>query len=377
MNTPVTSRNRFQRHRKKVIAAMLVAVFVGAELATRVLARQGLVAYRPFPTTREPQFWADVNETFGVWHLPDAEFRHGTACFDVTYRSNSYGARDAERSRRSEAPRRVVVLGDSFVEGFGADTEARMTNLVEAATGIEHLNFGTSGNFGPVQEWLLYDSLASGFDHTDVFVFLLPANDFADMKPARFPADRYRPYLRGSGDTFEVWYPIAFGDRRVQEPQSPLRIARRHLYNSCYLLNAVRNAFEPDLKPTLDPSGPCTYAGVSSKGAEPLLFVYERLVRRAGDRRVTIFVIPRLRDLESCDEPEQTGIVAILKDFAASRPSVAVVDLLPHFARHAEANGLDYDAYFLSCDGHWSPLGNRVAAEAVIESVYGRSWALP
>ena len=39
-----------------------------------------------------------------------ASVRHGSACFTVTYRSNSYCARGVERSRRYEADRRVVLI---------------------------------------------------------------------------------------------------------------------------------------------------------------------------------------------------------------------------------------------------------------------------
>jgi hypothetical protein len=75
-----------------------------------------------------------------------------TTCtyFDVVRRSNSYGARDIERSPRSTTPR-AVVLGDSFVEGIGVELGERVTDLLEKGSGAEYLNFGTAGNFSSIQ----------------------------------------------------------------------------------------------------------------------------------------------------------------------------------------------------------------------------------
>ena len=43
------------------------------------------------------------------------------------------------------------------------------------------MNFGTGGNFGPLQYALLYKTMAADFDHTMVVVGVLPDNDFHDM----------------------------------------------------------------------------------------------------------------------------------------------------------------------------------------------------
>src|SRR5205823_2999909 len=99
-------------------------------------------------------------------------------CFDAVYRSNSYGARDKDRQKESLGSRRVIVLGDSMIEGFGVDAADRVTDRLERATGIEHLNFGTSGDFGSIQEWLLYTRVKKDFDHSEVMLFMLPDNDF-------------------------------------------------------------------------------------------------------------------------------------------------------------------------------------------------------
>ena len=79
-------------------------------------------------------FWADINPDFGVWHRPNGHFYHQGGCFSVEYTTNSYGARDVERTLHSSAPR-TVMLGDSFVEGLGLPDKDRLSNILERDTG--------------------------------------------------------------------------------------------------------------------------------------------------------------------------------------------------------------------------------------------------
>src|SRR5262249_36608810 len=70
----------------------------------------------------------------------------------------------------------------------------------------EYLNFGTGGDFGPLQYALLYKTLAANFDHSTTLVGVLPDNDFQDMSlewGQKHHAGRYRPYY---ADDFSVIY---------------------------------------------------------------------------------------------------------------------------------------------------------------------------
>lgn len=73
-----------------------------------------------------------------------------------------------------------MVLGGSFVEGFGLQAEKRLSELFDVITGREHLNFGASGDFGSLQYTLLYKTMAAFFDHDIVLVGILPDKDFHD-----------------------------------------------------------------------------------------------------------------------------------------------------------------------------------------------------
>jgi len=228
----------YEKNSKKTIFLLYLIVFLVIELLVRFLSYEGVVNYVPAPTIERPMFWDDISRQFGVWHHPKACFRHITSCYDVNYHTNSYGARDTERKKRRNG-KRVVVLGDSFVEGLGVKKEERLTDFLESWTKIEHLNFGTSGDFGSIQEWLLYKDLASQFDHTDLFIFFLPGNDFRDNDPLYFPSTRYRPYLKKNPHGYDVYYPTSFEERDPNTLSYSKRIVN-HVTNNIYLFNILR-----------------------------------------------------------------------------------------------------------------------------------------
>ena len=219
------------------LALVLLIVTVAClEVALRLA--NALEIVTPQRRVTEAPFYQDRDRAFGVWHDPDRDYVPIAECFDVVYSSNSYGARDVERPRRSAAPR-VVVLGDSFVEGIGVDREARMTDLLEGQTGIPHLNFGTAGAFSSTQEWKLYETLASDFDHEWLMLFAFPYNDFVENDHERWwEPERYRPYLRRTpaGGEFELFYPVAFEE--AQE-RAVAQLGWNRLYNALFVYRLV------------------------------------------------------------------------------------------------------------------------------------------
>jgi lysophospholipase L1-like esterase len=367
----------FEKNPKKTMAGVVVAMLVFFEVLLRGLTAIGVYPYQQYPTSFRPVFWDDIDPVVGVWRYPDATFRHVSSCFDVVYHTNDYGARDRQRTRKSAAPRRIAVLGDSFVEGYGVAAEKRFTNLLEKRTGVEHLNFGSGGGFGSIQEWLLYDHLVKEFDHTDVLIFMLPANDFADNDPAYYPADRYRPYLKPAGDGFSLYYPVPFEERRI-EFRSRSETIKNRIDNAVYIANFLRWATR-QVKIALglkqapaDPSAPAFYDRFSDQDLEILLYTYRRILEAAGSRRVFLFTIPVEQDFNAAaSRGYDFKLVRRLAAFADRFDNLVYEDLLGDILRDSKKNGRSYRDYTLGCDPHWGPLGHAVAADAVFRVVFG------
>ncbi len=145
---PGTGRDAAIRRRGLAWIGALAATLLLAELSVAALVHAGLLD-TPRPPRGGTAFWKGHHPRFGVWHEPNAETVHERACFRVRYATNSVGARDAERSLDADAPR-VVVLGDSFLEGWGVARDERLSERLESGTGFEHLNFAMA-HFGPYQ----------------------------------------------------------------------------------------------------------------------------------------------------------------------------------------------------------------------------------
>jgi hypothetical protein len=367
----------------RVLGSIALTVVL-LEVSLAALTHFGVVKLVILPTfelveLRQP--WvADVDPDFGVWHLPERTHRHRATCFDVVYHSNSYGARDEERARA--APReRTIVLGDSFMEGFGVDVEQRFSNLLEARSGRPHLNFGTSGNFGPTQYFLLYEKLARHFSHDRVLVGLLPSNDFDDDDPAfgrRTYPDRYRPYWTGTYPDYALEYiqpnlnQSSYGTRQRRSPAD--RWLRQNSYAYCAAVHVRRMLLAGDQAGhgastmRVDDSRQ-TYAGYfdfTDEQWDRMRYSIERLSESARDQGVslTLVLIPTatdfLRAAPGGASPLAERFSDLCRDLGAD-----CLDLLPEM----QALDDDWQAFFFDCDPHWNARGHEVAATIVLRKL--------
>jgi hypothetical protein len=376
----VPKQNWFQENPLLACGIVFLLCFLFLEISCRILVSAGLLKRDIYPYTTRPVFWAYVDPVVGMWRYPNRTFNHELDCVDEVYTTNSVGARDVERSLTSDAGQRIVVLGDSVVEGLGSPNEDRMTNILEERTGIEHLNFGTSGGFGTIQEWLYYKAYASKYTHSDVFVFILPANDFTDNDVTKHANDLYRPYLRASKDTYEVFYPVEF-EQRDQSIRNRWRVMFNGVGNDIYVFNAIRlaihtlkghlvSAADSDKPPRKHAS---TYDDHSEQDLSHMLFALDEIANLAGERSVYLFTVPTHRDANyAVAEGYQFKLVEELTAFANARDTVEYLDLLPSFLDYAAKKKITFHDFTLGCDLHWGRLGAEVAAGAVRDFVFAK-----
>lgn len=341
------------RHPVLALVGVTLATVLLMECGTLVAVESGwLDSQRPDYGTQ--RYWQGNHERFGVWRHPNTRTRHQSECFDVDYRSNAIGARDIERSRDTRVPR-VVVLGDSFLGGWGVAAGERLSNRLEASTGIEHINLAMAF-FGPYQELIVYRELARDYSHDAVLVGLLPANDFVDidLEQARIELDYqylYRPYLTGD--------PPDYTHLDLEEP--PLR---RGLRDISYLFNALLSlASRQALATNRDPEEaefPSWYYDYSETQVARLDEILRRLSHAAAGKTLVVLLIPTAQDFTRFDHSGPAPLSRHLAELSKQEGFI-LVDLLPAMARRTGERA----RFFFPCDYHWSPLGNRVAAQLV------------
>jgi hypothetical protein len=353
---------------RRFLTQLLIFLLI-LELGLQAVVRLGLldVSLPSYQAENAWSFWVDVDPAFGVWHLPHARYRHAKACFDVPYKANAFGMRDPARSERHTGPR-VAVLGDSFAEGWGVADGQRLSDLLERGSGTQHLNFGTSGDFDPVQYWQLYRSLGQRFDHDAVLVMVLPNNDFPPAGPP--PADaRWAPRLAGTGPDYRVTYPA-----RAFAPQP--RDWKRYLVNlpgefwltyrtamfAVAYVSAVRahNAGTP----AAGAEQRSRYYTYTPQEFARLRYAIGQIAQTAGERRVLVVTIPRPDDFAAAAKGKPPPLPAELGQ-VAREAGIGYLDLLPAMQRDA---GGQSAKWFLTCDGHWSATGHAEAARVIREA---------
>jgi hypothetical protein len=364
------SSTKRKRDRLRTFLTQLAVFLVILELGLQTVVRLGLLDVS-LPTYRAQNawsFWVDVDPAFGVWHLPHAQYRHAKACFDVPYRANAFGMRGAETAK-AHPGRRVVVLGDSFAEGWGIAEGQRLPDLLGRQTRTEHLDFGTSGDFDPTQYWQLYRTLAKQFDHDAVLVMILPNNDFAPggLAETRDADARWAPRLTGRYPDYRVTYP----PRRFEPHPRDWKRFALNLPGEFWLtyrtagfmvayVSAVRahNAGAP-AQGARQRSRYYTYA---REEFGRMRYAIEQIARDAGKgRQVLVVTIPRPDDFAAAQvgppPPLPRELAAV-----AQRAGIGYLDLLPAMQRDAKGQP---QRWFLTCDGHWSAAGHAEAARLI------------
>ena len=373
-----SQNNWFEQHPRKAKWLVFLICFLLIEITCRILVSAGLLHHETYPTTGRPVFWAYIDPVVGMWRYPNTTFHHLTDCVDQVYETNSVGARDPERSLESDAAKRVVVLGDSMVEGHGVARANRLSNLLESRTGIEHLNFATSGSFGTIQEWLYYQEYASKYDHSDIFVFILPANDFDDNDINEWSRKIYRPYLRKADNNYEIYYPVEFKDRDMST-RSTTKVIKHTIENNVYTLNALRigiHFFKEKVtggEPLIPiPKAP-SYRDFSDEDINMMKYALGQISDLAGERTVYLFTIPVEQDAEAAMQDGYSfRLVDEITAFAAEKDNVEYLDLLPNFLDYAKSNDIEFRDFTLGCNKHWGDLGSEIAAQAVYDFVYAK-----
>ncbi len=157
-----------------IAACSFLITLVIAEITVRVL----------FPdwaprTPRLVQFWQH-DELYGWSHIPSTSGRFKSFGFDVQVDINAQGFRGPVATPvRDPSKKRVLVIGDSFVWGFGVEQEETfVSRMAEQCPELEVINFGVSG-YSTDQELLLFTEVGKPLE-PDVVVLVVASNDFSD-----------------------------------------------------------------------------------------------------------------------------------------------------------------------------------------------------
>jgi hypothetical protein len=355
---------------KIIIIALTYAIL---ELICFIFINSGSIpAMKPtfrftFKNPKYPLPIADIDSIWGAWHYKES-FQYQRSCINFDYKINSYGARDKERLKVSENKDRVIVLGDSFFEGYGVTEENRLSNLLEKQTGKEFLNFSCA-EFGTTQEYLVYKHLAAGFEHSTILIGFLPFNDFEnDDLTYLSNQKRYRPYFVKTDSTYQLEYhntdlqSSEFNKSHFQEVSNTAKgTVVRFLSSFTFWYNIIdyyKNRKQQNLfYSTSNNKTLSYYYDYKKEQIGRLEYTLKQLRLAAPNKRIVLCTIPIIPDIIRRNSDNEPPLPIQLKRICSDL-NITYTDLLPYFK-----DKKNFRDYFFFCDWHWNNIANKYAAE--------------
>lgn len=322
---------------------------------------------------RYPLPMADINPIWGAWHY-DGPFQSQNGCIYFNYKINSYGARDKERAKESQDSGRVIVLGDSFLEGWGVNENDRLSNILEKKTGHEFLNFSCA-DFGTTQEYLVYKNLGMRFNHSQIAVGFLPFNDFEDDDKLHWIGrKRYKPFFVRSDTGYRLeYYKPTLEESELNKKfyasagNSFKQTLARFLRGYTYWFNIVdyiKNR-KSQIKFFSFKGNKVVsyYYDYTPQQIEKLKFILTQLRLIAPGKKILFFSIPVIPDLQRRAREGEPPLPNELRRICDSL-GMTYVDLLPYFFKIKR-----YRNYYFFCDSHWNEKANKYAAD-ILQSYF-------
>ena len=365
--------------KKKILFTMISLLIVVAliESAARVV-------HFFYPVYKDKtSVWIE-HSTFHHWHAANAEdnSRADTGEYNVPVRTNSFGMPGKERFiRKQEGVYRIALLGDSFVEGFTTKEEDSIAEVIEKhlneskAGKHEVLNFGCS-SFSPSLEYYLLKELVHKF-RPDMIVLLFHVTDVSndwDYDKAKVLDSNSRAVgidgYTDKGVLYSTLEKSVFLRAVVQKIKLIRRKKRLREDKEYHLTGSYFAMFKNE------------YSELDIKAWE-LTKTYLNHIRVWSDNAGVPFIIGvipvgpqvevlaedsgiKLKFPQGWHNLQSTKMQDLLFDWSKDT-GVEYLDLLP-YAKAYKENNMD-ETLFYPLDQHFTPNGNRVAAEAVYEKI--------
>jgi hypothetical protein len=392
---------------RPLLANFLVGLVVTC--LSLIAAEALLRRFSPLDLARSQDFRVP-HEVLGWVGEPGRAFRYRVPRREtILVAYNSLGLRDVEHEiAKPPGARRIVVLGDSFMEAYSVGLSDSFARRLEARLRAERenaevINLGVGG-YGTLQEYLIYRELGAGYAPDLVLLGFFTGNDLRDNSLTLQQASESGSYLKRTSRPFldaaalPGWHVVvpdyASAQRRYRANRHSL-IAR--LMRSSALLQAFGRAGK-EIEARLE-------AGQTASAREALAehgqhycneppeigeawqitrAVLQRLQTEvsASGARLVVFSVPSLTEADRVfasklraalptgtslciDEspPRAIGRLAgVLRELG-----IPFVDLLPAFRAAIGKN--PEQELFVAADRHWNERGHELAARAV-------EWAL-
>lgn len=332
----------------------------------------------PASLYKENLLWGDLVDSVGRWRVPNSRFTH-VNCEDSTkfaYETNSLGLRDIERNADDTA--RVAFIGDSFIEGYMVPAEVRVSNRLEKATGVPHINFGIAG-VNPFAYYFIYKKIAKpNYAHNRVMVGICQINDFEQFDHPVNGDFLNAPIYRGYWNEDGIHYTLADRSHSITS-LNPKKNYLRNTRDSLYAIQNFSRKLNLEFRTNTHAANLIYYFRhkIAQKkfNDDDFIGYYEQphwdtpvtseftksldaLVKETGHKPTLFLIIPDRKDIRNYKKNKINNYTPYL---IKRYPSVKIVDLLPLFAEQENP-----ESYFIPCDGHWNNAGHQLVTDYLV-----------
>ncbi len=302
---------------------------------------------------------------------PGSRARHATPEFDVELAVNSRGLRGPERGYETPpGVTRVLLIGDSFVEGFGVAEQEGIASRLEARLQprrVEVLNGGTRG-YSTDQQLLFYRNEGKRYEPGVVLLFVFFNDVVANQKGTASRRDK--PFFVEEGSALVL--------RNVPVPKLTPSLWEE---TGADAADWVRARLGPR------PEELAVYESRQAPFAEGAWRLTERLISdlagevTAGGGRLALVYVPHKAEVHdeawaklcrrfrwNADTADRRAVAARFLAIAA-RLELPALDLTAAM-RAAAARADPYYGF----DPHWNARGHAVATDATTEFLLSLDW---
>ena len=307
--------------------------------------------------------WWTEEKPWGAWHKSSSVTNQKRSCYNVIYRSNEIGARDDSFINKEDD---ILLLGDSFAEGYGVNLDNTSQKFIEKFTNLNVLNFGVSRNFGPLQYFLIYENLAKNFLHKTIVIYLLPDNDFGDNDYNNWQGSkRYRPYYKLiDSNNYISFIPGQSSKNYLSSTKKLKKIFKDYFWTSNLFINLNYNyrIYRSNKKKTLSNFSGYFDSDINQQRA--VIYFLDKIIENTSSD-VILVSIPRPNDYERLKNGSDLNNIFWNKYYVnkdSNNSNFKFIDLINYVPSNL-------DEIYLKCDGHWSPKGNLWAARIISEFI--------
>lgn len=306
----------------------------------------------------EYNFWNEENE-WGAWRPVNIKTVQKRSCFNVEYKTNEVGARDSTFNNLRGV--NGLLIGDSFAEGYGVNYKETSQYIIEKKKNVNIINLGISKNTGPVQYWLIYSAFKSKYDHEFIIIYFLPHNDFGENDYSNWKGSkRYRPYYIKKDSKYEIFIPNEAKKNYLSNTKKIKNYLKDFFWTSNLFINL-------NYQYKLYRSSKKKYNNFSAFFDAPLnqqkasIYFLDKIINDSN-KKIFLVSIPRLQDYYEDKNINNVYWHNYYKLKDKNTSNFKFINLIDHPPKNLEN-------IYLKCDGHWSPGGNKWAAEIISEKL--------